>query len=401
MASVHPAPPAVGLALLLLAAAPLDARTVELGFPDVKERVQVSFPANHLPGKSYPAVFYYHGTNGKPTTELIRAHTGPDDWFVVGMAYAQTGKFTFTPETLEAEALILRSVIRHLGAGHGLDPKRVYVAGFSKGGWISGLLMQRERTLAGAVILGAGHIHRVDQSPAKFKRPPAVFIGIGRRDGNYPFSLRAVSFYRGLGAATTMETWHGLGHRFPPDGSPALRQWLQARIRPAADLRTAAAAWAADRPRELAAIADPVDRWVALLDAEQAPFFRYLDAAQKAAFTSKREALERTAAVKPEAAFLARHRKLLRSEIATHSKENYESLLKAYLDLSTAAAGTRQGEIARHDHQRIERLLKHFDAQEELRKDDLQPFGPEPEDDPFVPKSPVSPPRIPANPLVR
>ena len=95
----------------LLTAAP---KRLELGFPGLAERVQIVFPENYDPGRKWPAVFYYHGTNGKPTTDLIRAHTGDQDFFVVGMTYLQKGKFTFTKETLEAEWRILHSTRNHL-----------------------------------------------------------------------------------------------------------------------------------------------------------------------------------------------------------------------------------------------------------------------------------------------
>jgi predicted esterase len=381
--------------------APVAARTIELGFPNLEQRVQVSFPEDHRPGATFPGLFYYHGTNGTADTTLMRRHAGPQGWFVVGMTYVQKGKFTFTPETLDDELLVLRSVIRHLAAGHGLDPKRVYVAGFSKGGWISGLLLQREPALAGAVIMGAGHVHEVGEPPSKLMRRTPVFIGVGRKDGNYPFSLRAVSFFRGRGATTTMETWHGSGHRFPESGSPALRQWLAVRSRPADLLKKEAATWAKKQLGDIAAIRDPVNRWVAHRDAEQTPYFKLLDETARRKFIADREALEETAAVRPEASLLDEHRRLLRSEISSRSGENYQKLLREYLALSQTGRGTRQGEIALLDHDRIERLLKHFDEQEKIRDTDAEPFGPEPDEGLFVPKPPDNRPVIPRNPLVK
>ncbi|NIP97911.1 MAG: prolyl oligopeptidase family serine peptidase, partial [Akkermansiaceae bacterium] len=153
--------PVILLALTAaLSAAP---KRLELGFPQLSERLTIAFPENYDQGRKWPAIFYYHGTGGKPTTELIRSHTGGQDWFVVGMAYRQKGSFTYSRQTLEDEWQILHATRRHLATKYNLDPKRVYVAGFSKGGWMSGFMLQRDPSLAGAIILGAGHIHSVHQ----------------------------------------------------------------------------------------------------------------------------------------------------------------------------------------------------------------------------------------------
>ncbi len=196
--------------LLPLAAEP---RHLELGYPQLRERVEVYFPENYDPSKKWPAVFYYHGTNGSPDTRLIRHHTKEQNWFVIGMSYVQSGKFTFTKETLEAELNIFRSTRNHLVTKYNIDPKRTYVGGFSKGGWISDLFLQADRSIAGAIILGAGHLHEATSSPARFRNGTSVFVGIGREDGNYPFGLRAITWYRGLGAGTTdqFDGQHGVG----------------------------------------------------------------------------------------------------------------------------------------------------------------------------------------------
>ncbi|MEO1836994.1 MAG: hypothetical protein ABGZ49_16050, partial [Akkermansiaceae bacterium] len=68
------------LILLASSAGLCAAKRTELGFPQLKERIQVAFPENYDSAKKWPAVFYYHGTGGKPTTELMQGHTGNKDW---------------------------------------------------------------------------------------------------------------------------------------------------------------------------------------------------------------------------------------------------------------------------------------------------------------------------------
>lgn len=393
---------AIFLALcVLLPRLAAEPRHLELGYPQLKDPVEVYFPENYDPSRKWPAIFYYHGTNGRPDTRLIRHHTREQNWFVIAMGYVQRGKFTYTTETLADELQILHSTRHHLVTNHNVDPKRTYVGGFSKGGWMADLMLQADRSLAGAAILGAGHLHETTSNPARYSRANSVFVGVGREDGNYPFALRAITWYRGLGAATTFESWPGLGHAFPNSGSQALTQWLAIHGDPGTDHKAAAKEWVASRLAEIDEIPDPADRWGALRAAETTPYAT-LDPPTKAMITAKRTALERSAVVSKEAKLLTTHRKLLLTEINEPTREDYIALAAAYQNLHDTNPGTRQGAIAKADHERVANLLKHFEEQDRLKKEDLEPFGPTPPDNPFDPgKAPDPRPRIPRNPLVR
>jgi predicted esterase len=388
------------LLLLVLPSLAAEPKRIELGFPQLQERVEVVFPENYDESRTWPAVFYYHGTGQTPDTRLIRHHTGDQDWFVIGMGYVQQGEFTMTPESVADELQILKSVRRHLAGKYKLDPKRCYLAGFSKGGWMSGILLQADRSFAGAAILGAGHHYKVSSRPARFSKNHAVFVGVGRQDGNYPLGLRAVTWYRGLGASATLETWHDLGHAFPQTGSPALTQWLAIQADPGGEHRKEALAWATQRLKKIDAIRDPVNRWVALRDAESAPYAKYLPDATKALLRSKRTKLEQTAVVSVEAKALAAHRKILLVEVKEPTRTTYEKASAAYYKLSQNNPNTRQGEVALADHKRVKDLLVHLDAEEAKEKETP---APEPADKPVDPsnKGPDPRPRIPGNPLIR
>ena len=376
-------------------------KRIELEFPGLQERVEVVFPDNYDASRTWPAIFYYPGTGEGPDTRLIRHHTGDRDWFVIGMDYVQRGRFTFTRETVADELQIVRSVRQHLSTKYKLDPKRCYLAGFSKGGWISGILLQADRSFAGAAILGAGHRDTISDKPARFPKTTSVFIGVGRLDGNYPFGLRAITWYRGLGASTTFETWHDLGHAFPQASSPALTQWLALRAKPNAKHQADATAWAKKRLEEIDAIPDPVNRWVALRDAESAPYARYLPADIKTRLRAKRTTLEKTATVAIEAKVLAAHRKLLVTEIGEPDRATYAKLAASYYQIHQANPGTRQGEIALADQKRINELLERSTEQDKIRKKLPEPTPPDQSNTPPTPKAPENRPRIPGNPLIR
>ena len=133
---------------------------------------------------------------------------------------------------------------------------------------------------------------------------------------------------------------------------------------------------------------------------QAAPYYRHLDAAGTAAVTAYRKSLEALPAVAPEPRLLAAHRKILVSEVKDRSKENYQKLLAAYLELANSAPSSRQGDIARHDHYRVKTILQRLEKQ-----------GPPAPPKPAAPgPDPVTPPddntrddrrRIPGNPLLR
>jgi len=395
--------PALSLTVGMVHSAP---KRLELGFPQLAERVQVVLPGNYSPDRKWPAIFYYHGTGGRPTTELIQAHTQDQDWIVVGMTYTQEGNLPATAEYIEKESLIFSSTRRHLAAKWNLDPRRCYVAGFSKGGWMAGFLLQHDPGLAGAVILGAGHQFLI-RKPVKFRGPKSLFVGVGRQDETYPFALRALVHYRPLGARTTFETWHGLGHRFPENGSSALRQWLEIEANPKGDHQIAAEEWVNRRIDEIKGKPNLVDQWVAFRDLEKAPYLRALGEEAEARVRALVTRLEKGGRVGAEVKALAAHRVLLREEAKGHTIPLCQRLAGDYLALSEAHRGTRQAEIALGDHERMKKLALHFkeqlrmmkekEAEAQKKKNLIPPEGKNP--DPFK-RAPDNRPRIPRNPLV-
>ena len=346
----------------------------------------MSLPENHDLAKTWPAVFYYHGTGGRPGTSLIRGHTGDDDWIVVGMGYRKRGTFQLTPAGMDAEVAVLKEVRTILQKRANLDPSQVYVSGFSKGGWVSGLLLQKERSLAGAAILGAGHLHQLETVPKPFKEGTPVFVGVGRLDQNYPFALKALVFYRKLGAQVELETWQGLGHAFPKAGSTGLKEWLALRLGRTGDeeeLRVELS--------EILERKDDYQRWWNLEEFVDRPFVKAhpeVEAEVKAAILQQQE----LPAIAREARILKESRRLLGLEIGKKTLPMLEEIVAGYARIAEAAKESPQGELAAQDYERTSVILdlarEQFAKQERERKE-----------------TPVRPPTErrtrPVNPLVR
>ena len=371
--------------LLAAVALILSARAEDLQVEGLPVPVEVSLPENHDPSKKWPAVFYYHGSGGRPSTKMIRQHAGPEDWIVVGMTYTFDGAFTQTPENLEKELKVLRRVRDQLAREQGLDPRRLHVSGFSQGGWVSGLFFQAEPSLAGAVILGAGHLREAAPKTAAFPPGTPLFVGVGRLDGNYPFALKARLFYGKLGVSVNMETWQDLKHEFPTGGSPGLKEWFALRNggKPAADAFES----------EFAEIGklQPLDQWWKLLEFRERPSVTVPGQPWKESVAKRIAELEQDPAVAREAKIFKRHRNLLADEINARTLPELVKVNNAYVQLAGQAGDSPQAQLVVHDAQRVAKLLETNQARTP----------------PAVAPKPITPPfpkqdrGIPRNPLVR
>lgn len=374
----------IGFALLMSLACRGPAQPLQVeGLPSP---VELSLPANHDPAKSWPAVFFYHGTGGHPTTKMIREHTGAEDWIIVGMTYTKPGPFTYTPENLEKELVILRTVRDQLSQSQGLDPKRVYVSGFSMGGWMSGMFFQADRSLAGAVILGAGHMHEVTSRAGPLKAGTPLFIGVGRVDGTYPFALKARLFFGKQGAEVRMETWEGLGHEFPKAGSPGLKEWFA--------LRNGGTPEAAALDAEYAKIGmlPALEQWRALLEFRERPYVNVAGQKWPEQIKAKLAALEQNPEVAPEAKAFKRHRQLLADEVNAVTLPDLRKVREGYETLVLQAANGEEVELIQADLKRISGLLENFEGQRAAREKAKPPETPQP---------PKPDRQIPRNPMVR
>ena len=73
----------------------------------------IYLPSNFTPNKKWPVIFFYHGSNGKPDTHVMRRFTGGKNYIVVGMEYIERGSIRRTPaESRAYEAKEVKSFLR-------------------------------------------------------------------------------------------------------------------------------------------------------------------------------------------------------------------------------------------------------------------------------------------------
>lgn len=341
----------------------------EFSWPALPHPLQVFVPENYddSPGavQTYPLLFYYHGTGGRPTVSFVRHHTGGRDWILVGMTYRAQGRFQYSKEGLEKEREIYQAVRRALSQRLRIDGARTYVGGFSKGGWISALFLEKDPLLAGGLVMGGGVFDHGEKPEAgEFSRPRAIYIGIGEDDGNFALSHKARTHFAQLGASTTLDAWPGMGHSIPAEAR-FLRQWL--RIEAAGGIaasperhpaRAEAIEWF-DRELRRIRKEEPsaIHRYLALKQLAAAPFAKLAD---QEALDAAKKCYAETISDPELAADLdaeKRFQEILERETRDLLVQTLQGCHRDYAELSQALPDTHYGQQARASEERTARML--------------------------------------------
>jgi len=338
----------------VLAAGPLEAEWIELPWPQIDATLPLWIPDDDA--GSRPAIIHFHGTNGKPNAGFLHQFPEAREFVLVGMSYRHRGRFQYEPQTIADEIGALRALRHTLVNGRtAVDPERIFASGFSKGGWHVAMLLEREDWLAGGLILGAGVFQpETDAGPL----PKPVHLGVGRFDGNYPQSLRALVHFRARRAEVTLDAWPDTAHAYPESPPESLRQWL----RLAADGETArepARDWIKKRRHEIDALDDPLARWFALAEFAERPFVARFDPDAAKAAREQAAALRRHPEVAAEARARDEIQRILRLEIQDRAVATLERVRPLYQRLAEGAPETRAGAEARRDLARVDELLEH------------------------------------------
>ncbi|UCE99481.1 MAG: dienelactone hydrolase family protein [Planctomycetota bacterium] len=195
----------------------------------------VYVPTSYADDCNWPVIFVYHGMNAQPTTWPFRQATHGKGFIIIGMGYVpqEKGKMTksqyvnYMGQERRSALEVKRQVSKHLK----IDENRLFVGGFSKGGWHgSAMIESSPKVWAGAVIFAAGRsrsVNLISTTAAKGAlRDKPIYIGAGEKDANLHSAQKAAQYYKRLGAKVTFEEFKGCGHGFDPTGSDVLYNWL-------------------------------------------------------------------------------------------------------------------------------------------------------------------------------
>lgn len=260
----------------------------EVDWLPTKKHARVYLPKDYNDQRAWPLIVFYHGTGGSPTTGMMRHYTREKGFIVVGMAYGSDPMF-FGAENISTETRHIALIRERLGQVVKLDG-RVYIGGFSLGGWTSDLITRRGVPgLAGSLIMAAGkHPGDLDAvvKPKELAPQPQasgpVYIGLGQYDGNFVYALRAVELYRKRNQLVTFDEFLGRGHESPRE-TELLYQWLTIESLNDPKKRAAEAArWFDGKWADSEKIEAPLTRYLYLKHMSGAPFARYLDSSRRA-----------------------------------------------------------------------------------------------------------------------
>lgn len=299
-------------------------------FEKLRDPVHVVAPETIEEGKRYPALFYFHGTGGSAGVGPMEHYVEGIDCFLIGCGYRNQGQLTMENGMIEDEFANFREVRDALVAEFPIDPARIFVSGFSKGGWISAFLVEADASVAGAAPMGAGAVDGMPIFDPRAANGKPVYIGIGIEEANHVLSLRLRDRLKKLGAATTLDEWDETGHTLPkgPGGAVGLRQWMQVHLAPGSVTTEEARNWARERLAEIRGMEDEGRRFLALLRFREMPYLQLLGDAGRTIVEREIALVEKNEAAAPEAQAWRRYENLIAQELRDRSA----SALKRYLE---------------------------------------------------------------------
>ena len=328
------------------------------------EPLPVWIPAAHSEDEKrrWPVFLYYHGTNGSPNLRFAIAAAGQSDWIVIGMTYQQKGRFSYGRERLQVEIDSYQKVLEDWNERFSLrlDPQRVFVGGFSKGGWLSGLFLEEDPRIAGAVVMGAGRADRADFDPSEISLTgKPVYFGLGESDGNVAMSYRGRLDYEAQGATVTWDLWEGLGHSVPARVPESLRQWfrLAGRKEGSQVVVSEALGWLESEKDRLEQLEHPAKRWEEWEILRARPYYSLADEELRKEFQGWREVLSKTNEVPPEVEARDRFFEILRAEAKNRYVETLRKAHEEYGRLANESPNTYWGQKAKVARERTGTLL--------------------------------------------
>lgn len=182
----------------------------------------VHVPSDYNSREKWPVVFYYHGLGGQPNTSLIKKIAASRYCIIVGMSYYAPGMQGYKFRETE-DVRIIKHVLNVLKQYLVVDDSRLFVAGFSKGGFYScEMLRILPQMFAGGIIFGAGSKSLKADWPMLHGKE--IFMGCGEKDRFRAAATSTRDHFRNLGATVTFEEWPNTGHNV---GDVAkVRRWL-------------------------------------------------------------------------------------------------------------------------------------------------------------------------------
>jgi len=177
------------------------------------------------PTRKRPLLVSLHGTDGSPEKALTAWSRAAIEAEVYLLCPAPAGKnWQIEPDTSRILGLI------HLATEkHAIDPRRVYLTGFSSGATFAGILGTSEPSVFGALTLTSGHLSGTVDRATRDPAAPAIHIVHGEQDEAFPIraARKSVARFRRLGYTVSYTEVPDMSHDYPStDLTRRLLAWM-------------------------------------------------------------------------------------------------------------------------------------------------------------------------------
>ena len=229
---------------------------IDFGTPAFKSsrgplKLPVFVPTDYTPRKAFALVLFFHGRGGKPDTKTMEWITDRKGYVIVGMEYLQEDGAFFSD--IETQLGFNHHVIRTVSKQVHINPRQVFIGGFSQGGFATAMFGFRPSevgTYRGYMMMAGGL--GAARSLSCMRRE-AVLVLHGDKDAtvSYENGVGAADALRKAGASVTFITMKGVGHTLDKEYAPEVGAWLRKQSedkRLAALMRRAKAADPKDMP---------------------------------------------------------------------------------------------------------------------------------------------------------
>ncbi len=192
-------------------------------FVAFKKRTDASEPLIYPPpvegvGEPHPLIVLLHGRGGRAEkmARLFRPSAAKiGAVLVVPEAFEPYGD-GFQWGKVDDGVYRVEHAIEYAAERHSIDRRRVIVAGFSQGAYLSLASVARDPgRFAGTVAIGACDAQGLELVRASFEDPPAIYIGVGSEDPAYAGCRPVVQLYESFGFEVKFRVYRGYGHVFP------------------------------------------------------------------------------------------------------------------------------------------------------------------------------------------
>ena len=276
-----------------------------------------------------------------------------------------------------------KTAIDYIATHINIDKQRIYIGGFSKGGWMTGMIAEAyPDEIAGAWIGGAGVTPRFANMPKpkgtyiarRGKKPTPIYIGVGELDINRIAALDGITHYAKLNGQVTFDEYANIGHAYKNTSS--IEDWFAVELlrgQPPEDFTKRVDAKVDEMIKAARALPDKWITYRTLDELKYNPWYQATSRKKQIAIAKSLIAYRRDATVIRQLKAKLQYERLNRMEIHRRNLavpartmaqarqmaiDHAKNMVKLYGKLQTEHPNTDYAEKSKADQKRVESHIK-------------------------------------------